>query len=140
MWISQYALLCDKGFFTLQSPTDEQTPVSALKTAVEAFYAARNWQRYHSPKNLAMSIAIEAAELMEIYQWAGADESDPQRARLAEELADVLIYCLTLANVERLDLTTIILQKIEANGRKYPVPADPDEVAPIYPVNKQHGE
>lgn len=128
----------------MQSPTDEQTPVSALKAAVEAFYTARNWQRYHSPKNLAMSIAIEAAELMEIYQWAGTDDvpagTDPRQARLAEELADVLIYCLTLANVERLDLTTIILQKIEANGRRYPAPADPDEVAPIYPVSKQHGE
>jgi dCTP diphosphatase len=74
-----------------------------------------------------MSIAIEAAELMELFQWTDNDEATtlagagPHRERLSEELADVLIYCLTLANALDLDVSTIIKHKLEANGRKYPV-------------------
>lgn len=98
---------------------DNTATVTALLEAVTAFRDAREWRQFHSPKNLAMSIAIEAAELMELYQWH--DTADPYRA--AEELADVLIYALSLADVLQLDVSTIITQKIAKNGQKYPVAA-----------------
>jgi len=80
-----------------------------------------------------MSIAIEAAELMEVFQWVDNAEAtalaqaSPHRDRMADELADVLIYCLTLANALELDVSTSITRKMDANGRKYPV----EPVSPI---------
>lgn len=110
---------------------DRVTPVGALTAAVEAFYTARNWRRFHSPKNLAMAMAVEAAELMELFQWMDTDEaaaqaqSGPVRERLEEELADVLIYGLTLASTLDLDISTLVTRKMQANERKYPVGAAP---------------
>jgi dCTP diphosphatase len=110
---------------------DRVTPVGDLKAAVEAFYTARHWRRFHSPKNLSMAIAVEAAELMELFQWMDNDDaaaqaqSGPVRERVEEELADVLIYCLTLASTLDLDISTIVTRKMGANGRKYPVGAAP---------------
>jgi NTP pyrophosphatase (non-canonical NTP hydrolase) len=110
---------------------DRVTHVGDLTAAVEAFYTARNWRRFHSPKNLAMAIAIEAAELMELFQWMDNDEavaqarSGPLRERLEEELADVLIYGLTLASTLDVDISAIVTRKLEANGRKYPVGSAP---------------
>jgi dCTP diphosphatase len=110
---------------------DRVTHVGDLTAAVEAFYTARNWRRFHSPKNLAMAIAVEAAELMELFQWMDNDDataqarSGPLRERLEEELADVLIYGLTLASTLDVDISTIVNRKLEANGRKYPVGSAP---------------
>ena len=110
------------------TPTqDETTPVAALKHAVRQFRDARHWEPYHSPKNLAMSIAIEAAELMELFQWVDDQEaleraqSGAQRDRVAEELADVMIYCLSMAVALDLDVSAMITRKLKANERKYPV-------------------
>jgi len=106
---------------------DQQTRVADLKAAIAAFTHARGWEPFFSPKNLAMSIAIEAAELMEVFQWVDNAEArtlagaNPHRDRMADELADVMIYCLTLANALDLDVSTSIARKMEANGRKYPV-------------------
>jgi len=115
----------------VDSADDRDTCVGDLKAAVEAFYTARHWRRFHSPKNLAMAIAVEAAELMELFQWMDNDEaaeqaqSGPLRERLEEELADVLIYGLTLASTLDVDISTIVARKMEANERKYPVGAAP---------------
>lgn len=108
---------------------DSQTTVSALRQAVADFVDNREWQPFHTPKNLSMSIAIEAAELMERFQWLMPEEalaavSDADgRAAVAEELADVLIYCLSLSNALDLDISSAVLGKLETNEHRYPTEA-----------------
>ena len=87
----------------------------------------RNWFHFHNPKNLTMSISIEAAELMEIFQWKSIEESwdikknSQEFIHLKEELADVLIYCLSLSNQLDIDLVEAIEDKISKNAEKYPI-------------------
>jgi dCTP diphosphatase len=106
---------------------DANTSVGTLRAAVAAFVRARDWQPFHGPKNLSMSIAIEAAELMERFQWLNTEEAeavvnDPaERAAVADELADILIYCLSLSNALNLDVSSSVLDKLEANEDRYPV-------------------
>ena len=106
---------------------DATTTVRQLVDAVAAFRDARGWARFHSPKNLSMAIAIEAAELMECFQWVDVAESralleqPAPRAAAGAELADVLIYCLSLASAAGYDVTTIISDKLAVSERKYPV-------------------
>ncbi len=106
--------------------SDADTPVLQLRELVRQFVAARNWERFHSPKNLSMALAIEAAELMEHFQWltpeqAGAVASQPDKlAAVGEELADVLCYALALANALQLDVDAIIRDKMVKNEAKYP--------------------
>ena len=88
-----------------------------LMQEVTAFSEERDWDQFHSPVNLAKSIAIEAAELLECYQWN--DQADPQAVE--EELADVLNYCLQMAAKLQLDPAEIIRKKIKKNALKYPV-------------------
>jgi dCTP diphosphatase len=94
---------------------------------VLAFVRERDWEQFHTPKNLSMALAAEAAELMEHFLWATPEESravaaDPaRRAKIAEELADVVIYALEFANTTGLDVAASIEAKIAANARKYPV-------------------
>lgn len=105
---------------------DTQTSVADLRNLVAQFVTERNWQQFHAPKNLSMSLAIEAAELMEHFQWIGVEESrqlknDPQTlAEIGEELADVLAYALALANELDVDVATIMQDKMAKNARKYP--------------------
>jgi len=105
---------------------DESTTVSELKEMMADFIAQRDWQKYHRAKNLAMSIAIEAGELMELVQWLDHDEADAlaadaeTRAKLAEEMADVLSFLLSLSNVTGIDLTTCLKDKMQKNNLKYP--------------------
>ncbi len=107
--------------------TDPQTTVAELRRLIDDFVDRRDWHQFHSPKNLSMSLAIEAAELMEHFQWLSADESrklaeKPSRlAAVGEELADVLCYALAMANELGIDLSTAIRGKIAKNERKYPV-------------------
>ncbi|HEY5078384.1 MAG TPA: nucleotide pyrophosphohydrolase [Opitutaceae bacterium] len=107
--------------------SDSSTTVAQLKERVLAFARERDWEQFHSPKNLSMALAAEAAELMEHFLWATPEESrrvaaDPaKRARIAEELADIVIYALEFANSTELDLAAAIGAKIEANALKYPV-------------------
>lgn len=98
-----------------------------LRDQVRAFVAARDWQRFHSGKNLSISIAIEAAELMECFQWQSDEEAresavpDGALADTVDELADVLIYCLAMANALHVDdLGAAVLDKLERSGNKYP--------------------
>jgi NTP pyrophosphatase (non-canonical NTP hydrolase) len=93
---------------------------------VAEFVDARDWRQFHNPKNLAMSIAIEAAELMEHFQWLDPDgarqvaESRDDMQKIREELADVLCYVLSLANVLEIDLSSALREKLAQNERKYP--------------------
>jgi dCTP diphosphatase len=106
--------------------SDNTTTIGELRRLVADFVARRDWQQFHAPKNLAMSLAIEAAELMEHFQWISAEESrrlaDDQRrkAEIGDELADVLCYALAMANQMDLDLSAALEQKMAKNERKYP--------------------
>ena len=106
---------------------DEVTTVGELRAAVEAFVAARDWQRYHNAKDLAISIVIEAGELLEEFQWqdpelvARASADPEERERVRFELADVIIYCLSLSNALDLDISDAVLDKLVLAGQKYPV-------------------
>jgi NTP pyrophosphatase (non-canonical NTP hydrolase) len=105
---------------------DGCTTVGALRDAVASFVDARDWRPFHGPKNLSMSIAIEAAELMERFQWLTTEEaqqavSDPkERAAIAGELADIIIYCLSLSNALDLDISASVLGKLDTNEQRYP--------------------
>jgi NTP pyrophosphatase (non-canonical NTP hydrolase) len=106
--------------------TDDHTTVGALRRAVADFVDARDWQPFHSPKNLSMSISIEAAELMERFQWFTIEEAwaaveDPtERAAVTDELADIVIYCLSLSNALDLDVSSAVLGKLQTNEHRYP--------------------
>lgn len=88
-----------------------------LLRALREFVSERNWQQFHTPENLAKSISIEAAELLELYQWS--DPSDVSEVQ--DELADVITYCVLLADKYDLDFEEIVLQKLEKTRAKYPV-------------------
>lgn len=106
--------------------SDNETTVEQLRALVREFVDARNWRQFHTPKNLSMSLAIEAAELMEHFQWLTPEQSrgvadDAQRRHeVGEELADVLCYALALANELGLDVSTAMRQKMIRNAEKYP--------------------
>lgn len=90
-----------------------------LRERLRAFVAERDWDPFHTPKDLSIALSIEASELLETFLWKGAGECDVEKVK--EELADVLIYALLLANKLDLDVGQIIADKIEVNRRKYPV-------------------
>jgi dCTP diphosphatase len=89
----------------------------ALVQQLRAFVAERNWAQFHTPANLAKSISIEAAELLECFQWN--DDADIDDVR--DELADVLTYCVLMADRLGLDLNEIVLAKLDESRSKYPV-------------------
>jgi dCTP diphosphatase len=99
---------------------DAETTVQALRHAVHSFNSDRDWHQFHTPRNLAVSIAIEAAELLEHFQWT--DQPGPEQLdAMAAELADVVLYCLIMANALEIDLSQAIWQKLARNAAKYPV-------------------
>jgi NTP pyrophosphatase (non-canonical NTP hydrolase) len=104
--------------------SDQQTTLHDLKERMAEFVRARDWEQFHTPKNLSMSIAIEAAELMEHFQWLTVEQSrclDPAALNdIGEELADIVIYALSLSNFLELDLADTVLGKMAKNERKYP--------------------
>ena len=85
--------------------------------ALAAFVAERDWAQFHTPENLAKSISIEAGELLECFQW----NAEPKPERVREELADVLTYCLHLADRIGADPDQLVLEKLETTRKKYPV-------------------
>ena len=86
------------------------------------FRDERNWKQFHNPKDLAISICLEAAELLETFQWSGADtRRDEKKDNFREELADVLNYCILMADACGLDMDEIVQDKIKKNAQKYPV-------------------
>jgi dCTP diphosphatase len=108
---------------------DQTTTIADLRAAVNAFVDARDWHPFHNAKDLAVSIAIEAAELLEEFQWhdpaqvAEASADPDARERIRQELADVLIYCLSLSNALGIDISDAVGDKLALSGRKYPVEA-----------------
>ena len=106
--------------------SDNRTTIAELRKLMADFVAERQWENFHAPKNLAMSLAIEAAELMEHFQWLSVDESrdvakdDDQLAEVADELADVTCYALALANALGIDLSDAVRAKMVKNAAKYP--------------------
>jgi NTP pyrophosphatase (non-canonical NTP hydrolase) len=105
---------------------DAETTVAELRELVRRFVDERDWHRFHAPKNLAMSMAIEAAELMEHFQWITTDasrrvgEEESKLVAIGEEIADVLCYLLAMANELDLDISTTVRRKMERNVAKYP--------------------
>lgn len=105
---------------------DQVTTFQEIKDKVARFVDERDWNKFHNPKNLTMSIAIEAAELMEIFQWMSQEESwdinnTDEAVHLKEELSDVIIYCISLANQLNIDISSSIEEKIKKNAIKYPI-------------------
>lgn len=106
---------------------DEVTTVGQLRERVMAFARERDWVQFHSPKNLSMALAAESGELMEHFLWSESAASqgvveDPQkRQKIADELADVVIYALEFANISGLDVAAAIEAKLAQNAAKYPV-------------------
>ena len=106
--------------------SDSITTIRELRELIRRFVDERDWRQFHAPKNLAMALAIEAAELMEHFQWISVDDSraladdQAKRAAAGEELADVIAYGLALANELGLDVSDAIRDKMAKNVLKYP--------------------
>lgn len=109
------------------STGDAQTTVAELKKLMDDFVVARDWRQFHDPKNLSASIAIEAAELMEHFQWLHSDavravkDDAQQMAEIREEVADILAYVLSFATAMGIDLAEALRAKMKRNETKYPV-------------------
>ncbi|MEM2172962.1 MAG: nucleotide pyrophosphohydrolase [Thermoproteota archaeon] len=105
---------------------DSEVTLHELKLLIKDFITKRGWEKYHNPKDLAESVCIEAAELLEIFQWSTVEEalswkSDVSKMEsIQEELADVLIYCLSMANTLGIDLSESVFKKLKKNEEKYP--------------------
>lgn len=101
--------------------------MKAMQDAVLSFAEARGWRRFHSPRNVAEAIVAEAAELLEIFQWRSEQESalenlsQEDRRAIESELADILIYCLNLANTLGADASEVIQRKLRENEVRFPV-------------------
>ncbi len=106
--------------------TDQQTTIAQLRQIVREFVDARDWQQFHSPKNLSMALAIEAAELMEHFQWITTDasravgENREKLTAIGEELADIVCYALAIANELEIDVSEAMRDKMKKNAVKYP--------------------
>ncbi|MEU8486777.1 nucleotide pyrophosphohydrolase [Streptomyces sp. NPDC048641] len=104
--------------------------VAALQRRLAQFAAARNWEQYHTPKNLVAALSVEASELVEIFQWLTPQESadvmtDPETAhRVRDEVADVLAYLLQLCEVLGIDALAALSAKIDRNEARFPVPGE----------------
>ncbi|AIV33708.1 nucleotide pyrophosphohydrolase [Streptomyces sp. MPA0124] len=111
--------------------TDHPRDLPALRRRLAEFAAARDWQPYHTPKNLAAALSVEASELLEIFQWLTPEQSarvmsDPDTAhRVRDEVADVLAYLLQFCEVLGVDPLAALEAKIERNESRFPVPGAP---------------
>jgi dCTP diphosphatase len=99
---------------------DHETTIEDLKNQVRQFVSERNWEQFHSPKDLAIAIAIEAAELLELFRFREIN-SDEIRLQILEESTDILIFLLALANVVRFDTSLAFEDKMALNRKKYPI-------------------
>lgn len=119
---------------------DRETTLEQPKDLVEKFRQERDWEKHHTPKNLASSIAIEAAELMELYQWDDYGRSDRDKD-VGQELADIVIYCLFFAISHEIDLSQAIEKKIERSAAKYPADkfnSGQDDPEDYWAIKKKH--
>ena len=105
---------------------DDHTTLADLRRRIAEFIAARDWEQFHTPKNLSASIAIEAAELLEHFQWltdeqaASAMQDEEKLAAVADEMADVVIYAISLANALGVDVSQAVMGKLERNETRFP--------------------
>lgn len=101
--------------------------LNEIQNKIKEFVSKRKWQHYHNPKNLSMSIAIESAELMEHFQWLSFEEIEEliknkqTLKKISEELADVMIYCLSLANALKIKADKAILDKLNKNEKRFKI-------------------
>jgi len=101
--------------------------IDKLNFKLDDFIAERDWDKFHSPKNLAMALVVECSELVEIFQWMSEDQSklvgkdDKARSKLEDEIADIFIYLLRIATKTGIDIEAATLAKIAKNAAKYPV-------------------
>ncbi|HSN66619.1 MAG TPA: nucleotide pyrophosphohydrolase [Fusibacter sp.] len=96
--------------------------IKALVQKIDDFRDERNWRPHHNPKDLAISLSIEASELLEAFQWRTSEEAwEENQENIKEEIADVLIYALTLCSELNVDVEEIVVDKIRKNGKKYPL-------------------
>ena len=106
--------------------SDEQTTIAELRSLIDSFVNERDWKQFHSPKNLSMSLSIESAELMELFQWLSLEEakevmkSGETRENAIDEIADIIIYAIAFCNRNNIDISNAIKQKMEKNIKKYP--------------------
>ncbi len=91
-----------------------------LMEEVKEFRDNRNWKKYHTPKDLALSISIEAAELLELFQWKEDSLKNIEKEKLEEEIADIMIYLIALCEISDVDLNRAVQEKLEKNREKYP--------------------
>lgn len=98
---------------------DDATTIQELKQLVAQFRNERGWGKHHTPKNLAISIVLEAAELLEHFQWDSLDSKD--KAGIADELADILSYCFNFAETMDIDISTTFRSKLKRAAKKYPL-------------------
>ncbi len=96
--------------------------IESLIKKVDDFRDERNWRQYHNAKDLAISLSIEASELLEAFQWKTSEEAwEENKENIKEEIADVLIYALTLCSELNISVEKIVLDKIKKNGQKYTI-------------------
>ena len=105
---------------------DEYVDFESLKERVRHFVRERDWEKYHNPKDLAVAISVEAGELLELFQWmkesdaSAIKENSQAMQKIEGELADILNYCMSLANVLDINLSRIVLSKLKEAEKKYP--------------------
>ncbi len=105
---------------------NSKTSLENIQSKIKRFVKKRDWEQYHSPKNLSMSIAIEAAELMEHFQWLTIEQSKKllknktKREEIEDELADIAIFILDFCNMFNIDIETSIVRKLNKSAKKYP--------------------
>jgi dCTP diphosphatase len=103
---------------------DTHDRMHALAAEIRRFIRERDWEQYHTPKNLAMALSVETAEIVELFQWLTAEESSAlgpeKRTALEEEIGDVMIYLTTLAEKFAIDPIEAAIKKSKLNARKYP--------------------
>ncbi|MBX7165982.1 MAG: nucleotide pyrophosphohydrolase [Pirellulales bacterium] len=126
----------------MSEPADPTTTIATLRQLVAEFVAERNWRQFHTPKNLSMALAVEAAELMEHFQWLSPEEAravaanPAAKSAVGEELADIFCYVLAMANELELDVATALRDKMVKNRLKYPIEGfrgryGPDDPRPV---------
>lgn len=109
------------------SKNDQTTTISELKKLVQVFRDERDWKQFHTPKNLAQAISVEANELLEEFLWKTDEEidlllKDPEsRSKIADELSDIMAFCLNFSNATEIDLTQAMHKKMTQNRAKYPI-------------------
>jgi dCTP diphosphatase len=110
---------------SISNPDSRPMSLEELRSALQQFALERDWDQFHSPKNLAIALGVEAAELLEHFQWAPETDSKvlttDQHAKVREEIADVLLYLIRLADKLNVDLLAAATDKIQVNAAKYPV-------------------